>query len=372
MEPRSLAALTRAVLLGQHLLYAVLLLVAWGRAADDQPWFEAVAAGLGVLYAAHALVEARSVAVAPPSPPPSAAAPGSEARLVALALLGLLLLAWFASLTLTPDFAWLGLPLSFVVLRGLRSAAALPVIAAMVLAVIWSHARVTGWSEIGLAPVAGPLVGAFISIGMSQLYRMLLREGAARQQLLDELTATRTELEATRERLAESRRETDSLEEQQAHLSREGHDTAAPAFGSVVTHSGFAAALERLVSNVGQHSGIRTSFAEEDGGRALPRSHEVALLRLAQGALANVTAHSGATRVTVSLSVLDDGTTLDIVDDGIGFQPHDMGPREDGSGYGLRSMRERITALGGELTVESAPSRGTAIAAHLPAQQTSR
>ncbi len=413
-EPRPLAALSRALRLGQHALFVLLLLVAWGRAAGEKPWFEAVAAALGLLYAAHALVEAR---VAPaPSPFERVPAAGgadahhdSEWHTLTRALLGLLLLAWFASVTLTPDFAWLAFPLFFAVLRHLPSKVALPLIAVMVAAVVWSQALITGWNDIGLAPIVGPSVGALVSIGMAYAYRMLLQENAARQQLLDELTAAKSDLEATHEQLAETRREAGALEER-ARLSRDIHDTLAQGFSSIVllsraaatpgadvpaligqmeaqaqaslgdarevigdlvptelARAGFSAALARLVTGLGEHSDLRATFNEEGTGRPLPRPHEVALLRLTQGALANVTAHAAASRVAVSLSVDDDGTTLDIVDDGVGFDPATVGPREDGSGYGLRSMRERMAALGGVLTIESAPGQGSAIAAHLPA-----
>jgi signal transduction histidine kinase len=327
---------------------------------------------------------------------------------LAVGLLALLLIAWAGSVTLTPDFAWLAFPLFFAVLRLLPAAAALPIIAAMVLVVVWGHARVTGWSDVGLATVIGPTVGALVSIGMAHAYRMLLRENAARQQLVEDLTAAKADLEATHEALAESRREAGAIEER-ARLSRDLHDTLAQGLSSIVllgraAHrpgadtadllgrieeqaavslgearaviadlapdslrgSSLPAALERLVASVTELSGIRATFDAEGADLPLPRAHEVALLRLAQGALANVTLHSRASRVAVSLSVGDDGTQLDIVDDGVGFDPDVTRMREDGTGYGLRSMRERMAALGGELAIESAPGSGTAVAAHLP------
>lgn len=408
-QPRPLAVLTRALLLGQHVLFAVLLLIAWGRAAGATPWFEVVAAALGVLYAALAVVEHRSAR----SETGGRASAGVVVPPVLLprALLALLLLAWFASVGFTPDFAWLAFPLFFAALRLLPSAWAVPLIGLMVLAVVWAHARVTGWADVGLATVVGPTVGALVSIGMAHAYRMLLHENAARQELVDELAAAKADLEATHESLAESRRQAGALDER-ARLSRDIHDTLAQGFSSIIllaraasqpgadatrlhaalgaidqqasesltearaviadltpetlSGSDLPAALERLVTSVSRLSGIRATFEMDGPARPLPRTHEVALLRLAQGALANVTTHSGATRAVVSLSVDDDGVRLDVVDDGVGFDPADMREREDGTGYGLRSMRERMALLGGQLTVESARGAGTAIAAHLP------
>ncbi|GAA6525312.1 sensor histidine kinase [Intrasporangium sp. DVR] len=412
VQPRPLAVLTRALLLGQHSLFAVLLLVAWARAAGETPWFEVVAAALGILYTGLAVAEqhhVRSPGGGSDHCPHRLRHPG--VGVAVLGVLAVLVLAWLGSVSLTPDFAWLAFPLFFAVLRLLPSVWAVPLIGLMVLAVVWAHARVTGWADVGLATVIGPTVGALVSIGMAHAYRMLLRENAARQQLVEELAAAKTDLEATHESLAESRREAGALEER-ARLSRDIHDTLAQGFSSVIllaraaarpgadatsvrealerierqssaslaearaviadltpeslAGSDLPAALERLVTSVSQHSGIRATFEMDGPPRPLPRAHEVALLRLAQGALANVTTHSGATRVVVSLSVDDDGARLDVVDDGVGFEPAGMHPREDGTGYGLRSMRERMATLGGHLTVESTPGAGTAIAAHLP------
>ena len=91
---------------------------------------------------------------------------------------------------------------------------------------------------------------------------------------------------------------------------------------------------------------------------------ETALLRTVQEALSNTAKPASATRVTVTLSYLGDAVSLDIDDDGGGFAGVPQ-PRADG-GFGLAGMRERITAIGGELHVESAPGSGTTIAASVP------
>ena len=99
---------------------------------------------------------------------------------------------------------------------------------------------------------------------------------------------------------------------------------------------------------------------------------ELALLRTTQEALANVARHASATRVVVSVSYLEDTVTLDIDDDGVGFNPtgvtsaHHRELRDDG-GFGLIGIRERVQAAGGELIVESVPGHGTTIAVSVPA-----
>ncbi|QHY96605.1 Signal transduction histidine-protein kinase/phosphatase DegS [Streptomyces sp. S4.7] len=105
----------------------------------------------------------------------------------------------------------------------------------------------------------------------------------------------------------------------------------------------------------------------------LPERVEAALLRIAQGALANVREHAGATRAALTLTCLDDQISLDIADDGRGFAvaaPADgatAGAKgRPGRGHGLPAMRVRARQLGGTLTVESEPGEGTVVTAAVP------
>nr|WP_246345869.1 sensor histidine kinase [Conexibacter arvalis] len=102
-------------------------------------------------------------------------------------------------------------------------------------------------------------------------------------------------------------------------------------------------------------------------GRARPLRPEVevTLLRTAQEALANVAKHARAGRVGVTLSYMDDEVTLDVRDDGVGF---DLGARPADDGVGLVAMRQRVEGLGGRLEIESEPGGGTAVSASAPAR----
>ena len=114
--------------------------------------------------------------------------------------------------------------------------------------------------------------------------------------------------------------------------------------------------------------------------RPLLPEAEVALLRTAQEALANVAKHAAASRVGVTLSYLDADVALDIRDDGRGFDGTagaDGGPLKEGGltadgrpdgGFGLTLMRRRIEQLAGTLQIESEPGTGTAISAQIPAK----
>jgi len=123
---------------------------------------------------------------------------------------------------------------------------------------------------------------------------------------------------------------------------------------------GLAAALQEYSSRWARQTGIEVSLALDGGHTILPEA-EQALFRLAQEALANVSRHAQAGRVEITLACTEGGSTLEMADDGIGFDPTSASDK----GLGLRSMRERIEALDGELTVESTPGAGTRLVARL-------
>lgn len=107
----------------------------------------------------------------------------------------------------------------------------------------------------------------------------------------------------------------------------------------------------------------RVTF-ETRGIRALPAAQEEALLRVAQEALHNALRHAEAGRVEVSLARRGQGAVLRVSDDGKGFEPGSV--RRAGRHLGLVSMRDRAGGVGGGLTVESAPGKGTTIEMEVP------
>ncbi|HEY7143610.1 MAG TPA: sensor histidine kinase [Streptosporangiaceae bacterium] len=88
---------------------------------------------------------------------------------------------------------------------------------------------------------------------------------------------------------------------------------------------------------------------------------EAAVFRAAQEALSNVAKHAQAAKVQITLTYLGDTVLLDVADDGTGF---DTGAATDG--YGLVGMRQRLSRVGGTLTVESSPGSGTILNASVP------
>ena len=128
-----------------------------------------------------------------------------------------------------------------------------------------------------------------------------------------------------------------------------------------------AAALQRMLDRIRDETGLQGELHVDDSMPILPTEVEVALLRTAQSALANVRLHARASRVVMSLIDADDTVRLDIIDDGTGFdQPAWEQDADAGSSYGLRFMRARLRELGGGLDIESTPGEGTALSIHLP------
>jgi two-component system nitrate/nitrite sensor histidine kinase NarX len=120
---------------------------------------------------------------------------------------------------------------------------------------------------------------------------------------------------------------------------------------------GLAAALQARLESVEGRVGLKTKFSAVGNGRLKPEIEE-GLYRIAQEALNNALKHAHATRVSVSLRQYDHAVTLEIVDDGRGFDPVEIQER---GGFGLRGMEERALRLGGELTVRSSPGKGTQV-----------
>lgn len=126
-------------------------------------------------------------------------------------------------------------------------------------------------------------------------------------------------------------------------------------------------ALEQLSDTTTVRHGVPVHFHLSGKPLPLPTPYEVVVLRVAQSALANAVTHAEARSIEVTLSYMDKELALDVVDDGVGFDPKALPPPEPGQGgFGLAAMRARARALGGSLSVESTPGHGTAIALQLP------
>ncbi len=129
---------------------------------------------------------------------------------------------------------------------------------------------------------------------------------------------------------------------------------------AVLDDLGLVAAIQAHVDDVNAAGGVRATLTSEGLDRRLPPEIELALYRVAQEALTNVVRHARASSARARLARSGARVTLEIEDDGTGFDARLSRPA---GGLGLEGMRERMALIGGEVRVESNPGRGTRITA---------
>jgi signal transduction histidine kinase len=130
----------------------------------------------------------------------------------------------------------------------------------------------------------------------------------------------------------------------------------------VLEEEGLAAALQARLQAVEGRVGVATTLAVEGDG-ALPPAVEAEFDRISQEALNNALKHARAHRIAVDLHQDELAVTLEIADDGIGFDPDAARTR---GGLGLRGMAERAARVGGRLVVDSRPGQGTRVRVVVP------
>jgi len=323
-----------------------------------------------------------------------------------MAWLGMLAVEWVALLWLTSEAAYLVFPLFFLFLHLLgRGWGSIMITAATAIAIaaIGFHG---GWSVGG---VVGPLVGAGVALLIGLGYQALAREAAQREALMQELLAARGQLAATE-------REAGILAER-SRLAREIHDTLAQGLSSIqmllhaaeradperpgVEHirlaretaaanladarrfireltppnlddEGLGGALRRLADSQWAAQGLDVDIRVSDTVE-LPMHLQTALLRIAQGAIANVIQHAHASTATITLTVQHERVAFEITDDGQGFEATSpvATPSGRSDSFGIRATRERVDQLGGTVTIDSAPGRGTTLMVDLAREPTS-
>jgi signal transduction histidine kinase len=128
--------------------------------------------------------------------------------------------------------------------------------------------------------------------------------------------------------------------------------------------------LQGLVDYAAKFSadtGIQADVEVSDGASGhLSATAEIQLIRIIQEALANVRKHAGARQALVTLGVDDGHVLASVQDDGCGFDPRDA-VGENGSHFGLQTMRERAESIGGVLEVDTALGTGTTVVVRIPA-----
>jgi signal transduction histidine kinase len=124
---------------------------------------------------------------------------------------------------------------------------------------------------------------------------------------------------------------------------------------------GLVSAITSFCHELRRHHSLMVRFTHVNVPRALPGDVALCLYRIVQEALYNVIKHSGVLEADVHLSGAGNELLLRIADAGQGFHPGAHGV----AGVGLASMHERVTSLGGNLSVHAAPGRGTRIVVKL-------
>ncbi len=403
------AALLRALARAQHALFALLLavgLIQGWRTDASRPALVLVVIALAIWYAAGAARTRHAAAV---EGPVEASRPGTGAP-SRYAVIWLLVLAalWALAVLVSAELVWVAFALWLLAGHLLRTGWALALSLAILAAVVWSQVAETGWRTPG---IIGPAVGMLFALGVSRGQALLARDAIERARLVRSLTRAQAETAHLQEQLLGVQREAGALTER-TRLSRDIHDTLAQGFSSILllaraatvlddepalrrqlarieqtagdnlaesrrvvaalapkslSDNGFTASLRHVLHDLTRDTGIAGELRLDADPPALTTTQEIALLRTVQGLLANVRAHSRATQVVVSVGAVGDQVRLDLVDDGVGFDPARV-PQADPTrgGYGLAGSRARLAELGGGLDVESAPGSGTAVSAYLP------
>jgi signal transduction histidine kinase len=114
-----------------------------------------------------------------------------------------------------------------------------------------------------------------------------------------------------------------------------------------------------MIEKVSASSTIQFTHAIDELDGLLRPGDEITLYRMVQECLNNILKHSGATKVTLKLTVDAGDLALTIRDNGRGFMPDDKTNRD--AGLGLQGIAERVHLLGGTHAIQSAPGQGTTV-----------
>lgn len=125
-----------------------------------------------------------------------------------------------------------------------------------------------------------------------------------------------------------------------------------------VLDAGLVAALQWLVRSFASRAVLPARFETNREDLPLPAECAAAMYRVAQESLANISKYAQAQRVSVQLFAAPEEVTLEVSDDGIGFDP---GLLQATPGFGIRGLIERARGLGGWAEISSAPGRGTTV-----------
>jgi PAS domain S-box-containing protein len=130
---------------------------------------------------------------------------------------------------------------------------------------------------------------------------------------------------------------------------------------------GLVAALRWYTGRQAERAGIEADFRASASGWLLDEEAASACFRVAQEAIANALKHAEASNLAVGLKAENDECILTVTDDGSGFDAdRATGAEPDPASMGIVGMHERVSLVGGSLTIESEPGVGTTVRASFP------
>lgn len=136
---------------------------------------------------------------------------------------------------------------------------------------------------------------------------------------------------------------------------------------SVLDDLGLSAGLHWYADSRLQPVDVRVRVLVTGEERRLPAEVESALFRIGQEAISNVARHAQASNVELDLEFQDSSLTMEVEDDGVGFDMADVtGSAAENPGWGILGMQERAALLGGSLEVTSEPGKGTRVKVSIP------
>ncbi len=143
--------------------------------------------------------------------------------------------------------------------------------------------------------------------------------------------------------------------------TRQVRDVMADLNPPLLDEYGLLSALRWCAGIFFQRTGIDVQVIGEDIDPRLPQKVEIVLFRIVQEALTNVIKHAQANRVHVIVKSFNNCIRLKIKDDGLGFDPSILNSASQEPHWGILTMQERAASVGGSLTIQSAPGKGTSV-----------
>ncbi|APQ55127.1 Two-component system histidine kinase ChrS [Corynebacterium pseudotuberculosis] len=320
-------------------------------------------------------------------------------------------LMWAILMGASGSFTWLMFPLVLIALNllpGIRGILSVLLLLGIATIIPWL-ARPEDWV---LGQLLGPIIGACFSVAIYYGYYVLNQDAMHYRQVAAELLAAQRDLAA-------SEHQSGRLEERE-RLSREIHDTVAQGLSSIVLLSraahrhcehGDLENVQRQLAIIEKQAGESLAearrFVRDLAAPALGESLPIALqgvidgvrekqsalgcpldvhlelvgdmetslpepvtrtaLRVAQEGLNNVVKHAHANKAVVTLGIWEDEVSIDVVDNGLGFNAARLTTATDQSegGFGLGGLKKRIATVDGSLVIES-DEYGTALVCRIP------